>query len=683
MTRMRLVAFAAFAGSFLTLTVPQLTRPFVYDEGDFVKGGAAILECGVPFYNRGYIADLEINHERFQYGFYHPPLYFYSLAASFALFGVSEWSARIVGVACSLATLFLTYFICLDVLRRWGREDERFTFLAVMLCAINPYFIQSSLLLDIDGSVQLLLITLFFAAHFASYDRSFLFRLVLLTAIFLLTMWSKLTTVIALPCSLGLTALFARKWLRVVEAALVGLFGMILWYGSWQIYALAFNLTPEIIFKYFVPTGQQALFAWDSYRIQYMIDTLLDFTIPWVTPTFFVLLLIAGVWRLWYLFKDPGIQVFDSLFVCGFFVFFYYLIKRAGGFPKYHIPAMPLAAVCIAVSLRDILSNPQAFSLRSLQAIRTILLFLVLTGGFVAGIDVMIFRRYHLDYPIYHLWSLLGVVATVIFFGLWISRSWTKPTLIHRFSAGLALIVGFTYGIEVIGDAVLYNRYHTFDTAPPSLLAKWGKLALRNQDQKQIDGFQESLKQYDGVTWWGLEKLYYLANLAPLCCLTASIIFLSVTNLASFIPQLIYHIVALSLGMALALSVRQLLNDFSTTYFYGDSGVREAAAFLNQKDTTGLYVAEGEVALYMRNDQYVEMDRYLQSRRVRNAAGEVFIEGEGIPRMPIHLFVARKWIEDFWPGPEYQITKRIGSFLIIEYSPRANRGDTHAEIWKN
>src|SRR5262249_50339435 len=149
---------------------------------------------------------------------------------------------------------FLTYFICLNIFRKWGIEGNGFIFLGVILCAINPYFIQSTLLLDIDGSVQLLLITLFFAAHFQFYDRPFLWRMGILTGIFILTMWSKLTTVITLPCSLGLIALCGRKWIRVVEAALIGLFGTIFWYASWQIYANGFNLSPDIIFKYSLPT---------------------------------------------------------------------------------------------------------------------------------------------------------------------------------------------------------------------------------------------------------------------------------------------------------------------------------------------------------------------------------------------------------------------------------------------
>lgn len=81
----------------------------------------------------------------------HPPLYNILLACSFRLFGETPAAARLLGVLC----LLLTAGVLLLIARRlFGAQPATQIWLTAMtLTAVNPYFIQYALLVDIDSSI--------------------------------------------------------------------------------------------------------------------------------------------------------------------------------------------------------------------------------------------------------------------------------------------------------------------------------------------------------------------------------------------------------------------------------------------------------------------------------------------------------------------------------------------------
>jgi hypothetical protein len=230
------------------------------------------------------------------------------------------------------------------------------------------------------------------------------------------------------------------------------------------------------------------------------------------------------------------------------------------------------------------------------------------------------------------------------------------------------MLVGLLYGAVIIGDTMFFVRYHAGERLPACVLSDWTQTAYDHEDSATRARDDRATRSHEGLSWDGVQKLHYLLNVAVLAPVALGALWLFRRNGRGIIPLFIIASIPLTIGMALALSARHTFSDYATTYFYGDTGISEAAAYLNSQGHRGLYVAEGEVAYYMTNDYYMEIDRYMNSRRVHNGRGEVLVEGETIPRSPIRLVVARRWILDFWPGPDYSVTKRFGSILIIEYT---------------
>ncbi|HEV3203622.1 MAG TPA: hypothetical protein VGY77_04535, partial [Gemmataceae bacterium] len=349
-------------------------------------------------------------------------------------------------------------------------------------------------------------------------------------------------------------------------------------------------------------------------------------------------------------------------------------IKLAGGFPKYHIPAIPCLAICIALALKDIGGKLKPIEFQSIGNWMSILLFGTLTSGLLIFGYWFTSKKYHTSLPKENLfYFLMGFGLSVIFPLMFLLKK-TIPSTRHYLVLSAALILGgFSYGFLVINDTWLNSRYHLRDNLPAAVLSDWAQAALVIHDEAHPTEFDKESKQYDGGAWPTLRRFFYLLNIIPLATMGISVLATSMWHWKTIIPKLATATVLMSLGMALALSVKQTFSDYSVSYFYGDKGIKDAALYLNQKGWEGMFVAEGEVAYYMNNKNYVEIDRYMQARRIHDAEGELFIDAQDIPLEPIRLLIARRWIEDYWPGQDYETTKEIGSFRIIEYKPRSKK----------
>jgi hypothetical protein len=80
--------------------------------------------------------------EPFQYRFDHPPLSPWLISVSFRLFGIHEWSARLVYVLSSLAILLLTFLLTHRLAR------DRTALLASLLLSLTPMYIYYSKMPD-------------------------------------------------------------------------------------------------------------------------------------------------------------------------------------------------------------------------------------------------------------------------------------------------------------------------------------------------------------------------------------------------------------------------------------------------------------------------------------------------------------------------------------------------------
>ncbi len=151
---------------YLSLVVPQLGRPLIYDEVDFARAASSLADPdrgpgpGPLRYDRGYIADYPAAPDagqRYQLALWHPPGYLLLLGLWQRAFpSGGDSSLRLFGALCGLGTLLLT-----AALGRLAGGRLAGAGLAALLWATSPFAIQSALLLDVDGTVLPLALALF------------------------------------------------------------------------------------------------------------------------------------------------------------------------------------------------------------------------------------------------------------------------------------------------------------------------------------------------------------------------------------------------------------------------------------------------------------------------------------------------------------------------------------------
>ncbi len=98
---------------------------------NFVKHGYLETRFG-PAMNTGPVTDA-----RFTYYLHHPPLFYFLVSFSFHIFGVSEWSARLVPILFSILALFFFFRL---VRKIWGLEEAYFSSLILAFLPVNLYF---------------------------------------------------------------------------------------------------------------------------------------------------------------------------------------------------------------------------------------------------------------------------------------------------------------------------------------------------------------------------------------------------------------------------------------------------------------------------------------------------------------------------------------------------------------
>jgi len=329
---------------FLFGVYPRLGRPLAYDEVNFALGGEAVAATGRPFARAGFMEDRGALDREFQYALWHPPLYVYTLGLAYALFGVGETQGRLVGVAGTLAAGLLLF----NLARRLT-GDSRPAAAALGLFLVHPLTVQSSLLLDIDGSV---LLPLFLAAVLAASDliaRPTAGGILRAGLGFGLALAAKLTTPLAIPPALGLIlagrGFKGRAWLL---AAGVALLGTAFFIGSWGavslFFGLPFTMPFEVTFVEFLLALGGSLAGTE--------------TGWWLSPPLLVLFgwALGRRVRAWAGGHKPGPADFVALL--GAVALGAYLPRTAGYFPKYHIAALPLVVAAVVAEFAGPLGGP-------------------------------------------------------------------------------------------------------------------------------------------------------------------------------------------------------------------------------------------------------------------------------------------------------------------------------------
>lgn len=340
----------AVLAAYFWVTAAQLDAPFAWDEVNFFWNAEAIARHGVPYANAGFLSDRGTIGKQYQYGLWHPPLYLYTLGLGFKLFGPSETTARGVGVVIMALTALGVYALARQTIptpaRDWG------ALLAVVIFLASPLVIQSALVLDIDGTVLTLLVVLWALAYLRLEDthgRRLVVALALLSGLFAVALWAKLTTpFFLLGVVLVYQTLRGQPLRGLAHASAVGVFGGLLFWGTWDLACRQLGMPFEMPFQVTWLELHDAVGSGHSAELAERVESQALPILAWVSPYLVAVYVGAGVARLAALARRRRLEPVDFLLGVGTVIALVYFVKLAAGFPKYHIAMMPFWAVVLA-----------------------------------------------------------------------------------------------------------------------------------------------------------------------------------------------------------------------------------------------------------------------------------------------------------------------------------------------
>lgn len=488
---------AVLLGAFVLLAAGSVARPYLFDEANFLFQAQAIARTGIPYANMGYMGDRGEVTTRFQYGLWHPPLYLYLLGLNARLFGGAEVAARGMGIACMLLSAGLVYALARAVAESPAR-GRALGALALALFLLSPLTVQSAVVVDIDGTVLLPLVTLWVLAYLRLAQAPPQRRLLVLGGLLALALWAKTTTPLLLPVAAVLYEGLRGRWRAGALEALgvVGL-GVGGFLASWAAVAGWLGLPFAMPFEWNAWQFQDAsnytrgwLGDWARMRQE------LAPALVWASPYLVALLGLVAVARARQWVRGAGARPVDLPLLVGLLVFGFYFIKLAANFPKYHVGMLPFGSVAAA-------------------------------------------------------WWLLG--------------AWHGGPAGPRWLVAGALVGAGTLHLALVGDAWMWTPALVWEPVP--LLVAVGLFVVGVL----------------ALSPWRCPRWAHWAGLL---------------------------LVVLYLGWAIGVDVVQARADYSTHYYYGTRGQREAAAALDALGHEGPWIGPKEVAWYARNQYYIDSDTF-------------------------------------------------------------------------
>ncbi|HEV2852092.1 MAG TPA: hypothetical protein VHC97_04735 [Thermoanaerobaculia bacterium] len=310
---------------FLVLAAHQAAKPLHLDDMDFPAVAEATARSGKPIYYRG-------EENRAHSGLYHPPLYIYTLAGWFRLFGSGPAQARMFGALCAL----LQGWLALRILGRLFGEERvrRWRWLFWLAFLLNPYTLQVSAIPDIDSTVYgpLLTLVLWSVIRIGWRDGRWrediprFWEPALVALALTGALWAKLTTVFLLFPFLFLFLAPLLGWKKaVLVTAGVSAAGLAGFLSTYWLYGALTGLDVVYTFQFLRASmlGPGRLL---NYRANFTF--MVPFTLRWtgLLPWLSALALLAAAARRWwrdrerralYYFFLLGLSVFSVIYYCG------------------------------------------------------------------------------------------------------------------------------------------------------------------------------------------------------------------------------------------------------------------------------------------------------------------------------------------------------------------------------
>ncbi len=465
---------------FVILVSIQAGKSFVLDELDFPIVSHATSQTAKPIYYRGESSPQHV-------GTYHPTLYINSLAVFIKAFGYNETSIRFFGIMCTLLSAYLLILILRQLIRKKSLITESI-FLGLFL--LNPYTIANTTLPDIDSTILPLVLLLFIycSLKYLLQNKDMSNKIVmLLSGLFALALWSKLTTPLILPVFLVVLAIITSKDYKksILFTIKVTLLGSLTFIITYLIYCKLLNLSTTYTYHFLIDSFTKGTSS--DGRTVSILNNLknLKYFVFWPTLPMIGLFVVSYIGIMLDNNKDEKTKVKKVLVSMSLLVTIFYiaLISPFGGFFKYPYPVYGLLIMTVAFYYeryyRDIKINKYF-------AIIALLLGFILEKK-LWGDSMFINSK-----PFGYLFLLIGL-ATIYY-------------LIARFNANrltssiFVLFIFFTIGFQLSISRVQA-------TSPYSTKYLYGQTGL-----DQATAYLKSNTEPDEIIWAMKDVGYYVNN---------------------------------------------------------------------------------------------------------------------------------------------------------------------------
>lgn len=284
----------------------------------------------------------------------HPLLYQNLLALSFAVFGESEVAARLVGLLCVLAVLWV--IVRLSMLIYSGRRAVAVGGIAALLYAVNPFVVQQSLLVEQQTTVLPLALSLFIYYLYKTDFSTSLKSIFGLSSLFALCIWAKELSPFFLLIALAPFMCFYRGFRQACILTIsVGVLGVILFAISWSIYCAATGIDPLSFVEF---TIEKKLLNPEYHDQKASFWKFARYTAKWisfVTPAFVLLFLLAAIARMMdFIKRRERIQRIDFIWLyLAVYVFITNVLMY--GTLRYQYPLYSMAAIVVSAYVYDLI----------------------------------------------------------------------------------------------------------------------------------------------------------------------------------------------------------------------------------------------------------------------------------------------------------------------------------------
>lgn len=322
-------------------------------------------------------------------GLWSPHLYPQLMNFSFHTFGLSLFSARLIGIASwtILLSIMISFYLKQSITESVSNEDNTIPILLFISWVVSiPLFFQAPLIVEIDNSVLCLSIFMMvLSVHFFLQSGTFLsaFYTTIFTCV---AFWSKITTPLIIIPMLLLFSFFIRVSMRRRFALFACLIlGVILFLMTWIGYCRLtgindswgpFNYTYNSFFQCSSGNRAQGLFR--------LAQTCTYFSLWIGIPTLIIISFFPFVYAK-YLYEHRRTELWELFLFIGYYLILGYMLIGGSlfGFPKYQSPGIPLLCLGIAIYLTRnissvIISKKELLAMVSLIIVAFLVQFLII-----------------------------------------------------------------------------------------------------------------------------------------------------------------------------------------------------------------------------------------------------------------------------------------------------------------